>query len=320
MQLHNDINNKLIIKEFRRLFERHILSLNFSVEIKDIIANLVEFENSKNQIPIIIDTLGIGKNISEMRRLIERSSYSLNLSVEMKEMIENLLTNDAVAKQIGEIFERFDPKFDRIYVDQYEKTYLPENEEPELDQFRKENFKFEIYSGFKYYNPIGWRRYSLKIDNFDEKYKDWPVAYHGTNSDNLVPILGDCLRPSTARNGKHCVVYGEGYYLSPSIEYCGHRRFATPKFLVKRNLYIQTVLQCRVKPGSFYIKREAMLRDTSKKIDPHFKNDEIEWLIPLNEIKRYTDKYEDFLVVYGIMVRITKQDPANLEINQWWNW
>ena len=36
-----------------------------------------------------------------------------------------------------------------------------------------------------YYCPVGWVKYACYIANsaaeFDEKYKNWPVAYHGTS-------------------------------------------------------------------------------------------------------------------------------------------
>ena len=70
---------------------------------------------------------------------------------------------------------------------------------------------------FSYYCPEGWKRYGLQINvNFDEKYKGWPVCYHGTAGATAALILDTALRQSTGQ-GKTC--FGEGVYLTPSIRY-----------------------------------------------------------------------------------------------------
>jgi hypothetical protein len=52
-----------------------------------------------------------------------------------------------------------------------------------------------IYGGYPYYCPNGWYRISLKVsdgkEDFENKYGNWPLAYHGTKIDYAGSILND---------------------------------------------------------------------------------------------------------------------------------
>ncbi|CAF4182867.1 unnamed protein product, partial [Adineta steineri] len=51
-----------------------------------------------------------------------------------------------------------------------------------------------------YYCPIGWKRLSINVANdakeFDRRWGDWPIAYHGTLVENVLNILASGLRVS----------------------------------------------------------------------------------------------------------------------------
>lgn len=279
--------------------------------------------------PIIVTTLNITNTsgLAELRRLIKTSNLQdeniLNLIKEWEQ-------NDLLTKEIFKIFEKFDAKFNRIYLFKNNKAFLNIDEEPEIENFLKTRFDVLKYSGYPYYCPEGWRRYSLQIQDFDEKYKDWPVAYHGTASENLINILEIGFRISKGR-GYAC--FGDGIYFSPSIEYCGHWRYARPKKSVTRQFYLQSVFQCRLRPGSFSVHRETLILDDKKEkksqdpnidrdkiIDPNFKNSELEWLISSKTLEKLGGEKKDAFIIYGLMVRVTKEHPKNLKINKWWNY
>ena len=58
--------------------------------------------------------------------------------------------------------------------------------------------------GEPYYAPIGWRRWSIDLGlsstEFDDAYGEWPVAYHGTLSSNILLIVEKGFRSSA---GEH---------------------------------------------------------------------------------------------------------------------
>merc|ERR1712166_513226 len=49
---------------------------------------------------------------------------------------------------------------------------------------------------FKYYCPVGWRRYGIRAGDM-VKNEGWNVVYHGTTSDHAKLILSTCLEPET---------------------------------------------------------------------------------------------------------------------------
>ncbi|CAF1352544.1 unnamed protein product [Rotaria sordida] len=82
-------------------------------------------------------------------------------------------------------------------------------------------------AGKPYYSPVGWTRFAIKVthtqEEFDQRYGDYHVAYHGTKSAVAPDILNNGLRGSEG-----CYREGLNIYLSPSIEYSAHPRYAKP--------------------------------------------------------------------------------------------
>ncbi|CAF1426045.1 unnamed protein product, partial [Didymodactylos carnosus] len=167
-----------------------------------------------------------------------------------------------------------------------------------------------------------WKRYSIKIpdktqEEFDREYGQWHVAYHGTKSINAKNILLTGLLASTSgvyNKERACV------YLSPSIEYCAHPLYAEPWSKVEndRKTYIQMIFQCRVKPSAIEIHGETVLKSKSIRIDKNFRNEVIEWVIPVTDSQ---DKcINNIIVCYGIMLRKCNFDPDQLPQSQWWKY
>ncbi|CAF1192724.1 unnamed protein product [Adineta ricciae] len=173
--------------------------------------------------------------------------------------------------------------------------------------------------GEPYYCPNGWRRYAIDVGmtgaQFEKQYGSWPVAYHGTAGTLAMTILLNGLRAS----GQGCFLRSNhgGVYLSPSIEYSGHPRYA--KIIQIKSKYVQMVLQVRVYPK--LIEKHpgtltgARLRD-KQKADPNFSNDVLEWVVHWKP-GQYIDALNGILV-YGLMFRVTDEHPKNLPQNQWW--
>lgn len=101
-------------------------------------------------------------------------------------------------------------------------------------------------------------------------------------------------------------------FFSPSITYSAHARYARPwKYKGK---YLQVIFQCRVRPGSFSVRKETLLGRTKKAtvIDPNFSNSEFEWRV------EETLATSDNIAIYGIMIR-KSDDPTTLPDSLWWN-
>ena len=103
--------------------------------------------------------------------------------------------------------------------------------------------------GRRYYRPIGWKRFALKVagqyGNDDWLAADnsgWIVAYHGTEEVNCNPITANGFAISS--HG----AYGPGVYVSPLIDFAS--AYARPVTLTN-GLKVVVVLQNRIKPGSF---------------------------------------------------------------------
>jgi len=186
---------------------------------------------------------------------------------------------------------------------------------------------FSLY--FKYilfFLYIGWKRFGIKVaeddKEFDARWGSWYVAYHGTASENASKILTSGLKVST----KGCF-YDVGVprvYVSPSIEYCGHPRYARPWKQAKKNgqiFWYQLVFQCRVNPESVnMIGPETLIPPEYKqtvKIDQNFDNHELEWIILGNEDEQFIKKD---IVCYGLMMRMSNVDPKTLAPCGWWKY
>jgi len=167
------------------------------------------------------------------------------------------------------------------------------------------------------FSYVGWKRFGIKVaedgKEFDARWGNWYMAYHGTRGENASKILTSGLRVST--NG---CFYNDGVprvYVSPSIEYCAHPRYAEPWTKTEKNgkkRWFQLVFQCRVNPKAVEkFTHETLLAQQHKQvqIDPNFKNNELEWIIPGTKDVYYMNKD---IICYGIMMRVSDIDPAQL--------
>ena len=204
------------------------------------------------------------------------------------------------------------PSYNRIYSNNFRET---------AEGFMPTWFASSLKRGGEdYFCPVGWRRYGIDVgmtsSEFEEAYGDWPVAYHGTAGHLAWTILLAGLQAS----GEGCYLNpGEGcVYLSPSIEYCGHPRYS--RVWKIKNQYVQMVLQVRVKETRIFERKpETLLKENEKAIiiDPNFKdNRELEWMIKWPPGGKITSL--DGLLIYGLMLRVTDEDPRNLTQCRWW--
>ena len=110
----------------------------------------------------------------------------------------------------------------------------------------------------------------------------------------------------------------EALYLSPSIEYSGHPRYAQPVQQFD-NKWVQMVLEVRVNPQLLIIKKPGTLPGAYPKdpnpADPHFKNKELEWMLAALPSTKLSSSD---IVVSGIMLRVTDQHPSTLLQTKWW--
>jgi hypothetical protein len=162
--------------------------------------------------------------------------------------------------------------------------------------------------GKKYYLPYGFRRIGVKCPNF-ELYENWCVAFHGTTFDRIASILRDgFLRPLTmTSHGDITIRPREGHiqlgdvidgdedfanaiFLSPSYLYSSCEVYA--KTHIVRDKKFKVLLQVRVRPGSYKVYKETIGAE-KKQIDPHFDNNELEWIV-----KNPAD-----VVVYGVLIK-----------------
>ena len=151
----------------------------------------------------------------------------------------------------------------------------------------------------KYALPIGYYRFGLLLRlEYNERRVDvqnWPVAYHGTPKRNLDSILrhrrimfpGDRLDDGTILPIRLSQCHANGspaIYVSPTILYSQHDVYTPPESFEYRSppyfqrYTIKTVLQCRVKPGS-YTKHSETLRFGNNIVDAEFSDNKVEWLI-----------------------------------------
>ncbi|CAF4678635.1 unnamed protein product, partial [Rotaria sp. Silwood2] len=189
----------------------------------------------------------------------------------------------------------------------------------EVDGFITTVFPHALNRGGEpYYCPNGWRRYAIDIsmtgEEFEQEYGQWPVAYHGTAGSLAMVVLLNGLRAS----GQGCFInQNEGaVYLSPSIEYSGHPRYA--KVVKIKSNYVQMVLQVRVQPKLFR-KHCGTLPGakcyTAEPADPNFSNHELEWIVKWKPGEHMNAL--NGILVYGLMFRVTDKHPGLLPQNKW---
>lgn len=182
-----------------------------------------------------------------------------------------------------------------------------------------------------YFCPAGWRRFSIinKKTNphlNDHFWQNSSTMYHGTGPNCIPDILRNGFVPAKCQHA------GKAVYLTPSIRYAAHPRYAR---VVKRNgLYFQVILQCRVLnsklthwkqavaaggghqviEGTPLPTGETMGCTDDENIDNNRGNDSMEFL--WNSDSRVTAA--DGLLVHGIMVRCLSIDPIGAPENSWW--
>lgn len=163
--------------------------------------------------------------------------------------------------------------------------------------------------------PAGWTRYGVRVKNFDDEWTGSAVAYHGSAVLNATSILETGVRGT---QGCYCDGNSVGYF-SPSIAYCSHPRYAKVWHNTTDGKFYQMVFQCRIKPAKIW-KRERITigKKPGASISSNLDEGKMEWLV------RATDEREgrlyvprDEVVLYGVMIRKTDNDPAK-SADKWW--
>ncbi|KAH3755908.1 hypothetical protein Pelo_12287 [Pelomyxa schiedti] len=169
------------------------------------------------------------------------------------------------------------------------------------------------YTGMRpYFCPIGWKRYAIGINNFDEKYGTWPIAYFSSTPTESVLILKTAFQPDD-------VIFEEEsltLYFSPSIVYTGHPMKTRP-FPIQEGHWSQMVLMCRVNPAHIHsIGPESLGVHRQATIDTNFNNNELEWTVK-PPTKNHMTVLGESVICYGIMVR-QWQVVESIEDGTWW--
>lgn len=186
-------------------------------------------------------------------------------------------------------------------------------------------------NGKPYFAPNGWQRYgfvSMKNDEnfeqFEERIKNWHVAYHGTKFLNVESIIekGLVVPGTKLPNGKEVAIqHGstgcvgpkeKAIYVSPSIDYSANWVYTEPLKIGEKYQYavfqVSTLSnnlfsQVRVRPGSFRVQGNTLYHkawpDWNIPYDTLFDSDELEWLI--NDPEN--------VCVTGLMIKIDSVDP-----------
>lgn len=172
---------------------------------------------------------------------------------------------------------------------------------------------------FPYYVPSTWYRLSLQVDyeSLPDWGPSWHTLYHGTLAQNIHKIIENGFRVRQCQHGFPAL------YLSPSINYSSHPRYA--RVIVLNDMFYQFVLEVRVDNRKVIPlkKRETLQVGVQGDIDTNFpNNDDLEYLLKSSEGEFL--KPENGVVVTGVMVRKTNFDPALLPSSWWWckwrNW
>ena len=170
--------------------------------------------------------------------------------------------------------------------------------------------------GEPYYCPKGWKRFGVRVPDFETRFPGTAIVYHGTQSNNTLGML-----KSGFRGTRGCYDGGvEVSYYSPSIIYASHGRYAKVWKRKSDGKYIQMVFQCRVKPSAVSTKGKETLSATQR-VDPNYPADNsgLEWLVPATVVGDDGRKYVDpeNVVIYGIMVRALDTHPKYLPEMAW---
>lgn len=151
---------------------------------------------------------------------------------------------------------------------------------------------YSTRSGVDYFRPDGWVQVWLTITDQDPDFAElqgWPVAYHGTDSSNLGPILEAGLRkpgelPSVQMAHGNAGAGPDGaIYASPSLWLASHPVYSTLLKLTDDH-WVQFAFKVRVRPGSYKEQASTLAVsrhwDSQVQIDPNMPhNQRLEWVI-----------------------------------------
>jgi len=169
--------------------------------------------------------------------------------------------------------------------------------------------------GKPYYPAEGFKRLALKIDNFEEKYANWNVVFHGTDFEKLKDITKEGLKHSGMLKGEEAKIFAEntdstykGYeehrkfiYTSPSWKVATQYNKKFKALQGEGDKFPCVILQCRVNPATVNIIGETgRVKTAEGRFDKHFKNSELEW-----RFKNCED-----VKIYGILARDFTKDQA----------
>ena len=101
--------------------------------------------------------------------------------------------------------------------------------------------------------------------------------------------------------------YEKAVYVTPSIVYASHPRYA--KIKKWKGKYIQLILQLRINK-SMFIKKPGTLENAfsnQNQVDLNYDNKVLEWVCKWNKNRELTK--HDGILVYGIMLKISSKDP-----------
>lgn len=279
------------VKKFEKPVKIHFEKLS-----KDQINNnyIAEFKEGKNEFKSDEDCF-IEKDLSKSALIFNVFHFCVR---RFEELPLNILIDDASFNH------EFDMKYDNLTDKgtQYKRGNLP------------------------YYVPWKFQRFALNIENFDEKYKNWAVAYHCTRSvskDILMDfITHSLLLPDdiTSSNRKITILDGHiernahpinvksfkgdwasAIFCSPSIEYASFYSLNPNSKPTPNGKYPILVFQCRVEPSSMEIHPQTLGDNTTyPKVCPYYNNDELEW--------RILEK--SMVKIYGILYLELDVDPS----------
>ncbi len=147
-------------------------------------------------------------------------------------------------------------------------------------------------SGLPFCPPDNAIKLAVKLSfDLDEKCGKWHIVYHGTSCKGAFEIAKNGFDPNKTRQGK---AYGPGIYVTPSWNIA--TQWTCDDVKTNDGQVFGTVLQCRVRPGSF------------KAYPLTWKNPPVPIEIDSNTCELVVQKPED-IVVYGILF---KKDPHKI--------
>jgi hypothetical protein len=267
------------------------------------------FDKPEDYIELVSNTAGIpSKDVKLAINPVDNKKVALNIEGGI-DNISKLKDNAQELPKCSIKIGSFDSMLENINLDsRYHRKY---GKGPGCTYWRGDCKDGRDRGGYPYYCPVGWQRYSLKVNEFDKKYTGWPIAYHGTKDTVVAQILSTGLRTN-----RGCFLPSNNditaAYFSPCIEYSAHPRYANI-FKGSNDEFLQVVLQCRVNPKFIKVGRET-LGVGNNRIHPLYDNKKITWYVESRNNAHLTDKE---YICTGIMVR-SHPDPWGLPESHWW--